>query len=259
MSSQRTFVCLPYSPYSERARWALDHHGLDYRLVRHDPFVGERRLRRLLARRGAAPAGKGRATVPVLLTGDETLCNSWDIVRHADAHGTAPPLVPDALLEPIRELSEMADAAMDHGRALVAVALLAQPAALDETLPPFVPGWVAPLLRPVTRHGARWFARKYGIDAGVEAERRAERLEAMADCIEAFERRRGDAEHVLGTFSYADIVLATMLQAVSPVDGRFIRLGPATKKAWTLPELSERFAATLRWRDGIYERHRGVI
>ena len=248
-------LCLPYSPYSERARWALDHHGLDYRLVRHDPFVGELRLRRLLAQRGVA-ANAGSATVPVLLTNEETLCNSWDIVRHADAHGTATRLVPDALLQPIAELTERADAAMDHGRALVAVALLARPAALDETLPPFVPGWVAPVLRPVTRHGARWFARKYGIDPSVEAERRAERLEAMAGGIEAFERRRSDGEYVLGTFSYADIVLATMLQAVTPVDGRFIRLGPATSKAWTLPELAERFADTLRWRDGLYERHR---
>ena len=32
-------VFLSISPWSERARWALDHHGIDYELVAHVPLL----------------------------------------------------------------------------------------------------------------------------------------------------------------------------------------------------------------------------
>ena len=32
---------LVYSPWSEKARWALDHHRIAYRRVRYEPVIGE--------------------------------------------------------------------------------------------------------------------------------------------------------------------------------------------------------------------------
>src|SRR6188508_1450752 len=63
LSSARRLVQLYYSPWSERARWALDHHGLAYETVEHVPFLGEIRLRRIVGKKAA------RATVPVLIDG----------------------------------------------------------------------------------------------------------------------------------------------------------------------------------------------
>ena len=60
----RLFV-LAVSPWSERAKWALDHHRIAYETIQHAPFLGERRLRRLVG------TGKERATVPVLITGGQ--------------------------------------------------------------------------------------------------------------------------------------------------------------------------------------------
>ena len=40
-----------------------------------------------------------------------------------------------------------------------------------------------------------------------------------------------------GTFSFADVAMVVALQFVEPVADRYIRLGPATRRAWT----NERF------------------
>ena len=69
----KKLVTLSVSPWSERARWALDHHGLVYEVVPHMPILGERRLRRIVG------PDKPRATVPVLFAGSEVLTESWDI------------------------------------------------------------------------------------------------------------------------------------------------------------------------------------
>ena len=39
----RTLYALPYSPWlSEKARWALDHHGIAYREVMYAPPIDRR-------------------------------------------------------------------------------------------------------------------------------------------------------------------------------------------------------------------------
>src|SRR5689334_2779086 len=73
-----TLVSLSYSPFSERARWALDHHRIGYQVVNHVPVLGELRLRRL------AKGKQGRVTAPVLIANGAALCDSWDIARYAD-------------------------------------------------------------------------------------------------------------------------------------------------------------------------------
>src|SRR5580658_7746154 len=45
MAFERKLVSLHVSPWSERAKWALDHHRLAYTVVEHVPIAGERRLR----------------------------------------------------------------------------------------------------------------------------------------------------------------------------------------------------------------------
>lgn len=238
---------LKVSPWSERARWALDHHGLTYETIEHVPFIGERRLRRLIGAR------QGRVTVPVLvLPGGELLTESWDIALYADREGGGAPLIGARAAE-VRAWNDLADSTMQSGRALLSAALLASPAALDETLPRDVPRWVRPLLRPVTRHGAAWFARKYDVDlAGVERHTAVLRgtLERLRAALSE------SSPYLLGAFSYADIVMALLLQGVSPVADRYIRLGPATRRIWTRGALAADFPDLIAWRDALYAKHR---
>jgi glutathione S-transferase len=242
-------VYLPVSPFSERARWALEHHGLAYERVQHVPFLGERRLRRLVG------PGPGRASVPVLLAGEERLKDSWDIALYADRVGRGAPLVPEAQREEVRAWNRRADAAMEAGRLLVTAAMLRSPGALGESLGPGVPAPLRVLLRPVARHAMGWFGRKWGVRTEEAPAALAAVRAELLGLREALARRGG--KYLLGGgFSYADILMATVLQGVRPVEDRAIRLGPATRQAWTREELAGEFGDLLAWRDGLYARHR---
>lgn len=240
-------IYLPVSPWSERARWALDHHGLSYTTSVHVPFLGERALRKLVG------PGVTRATVPVLIADGVVLRESWDIALYADRAGTGTPLIPPDREAEVRRYTELADRMMASGRALVTDAMIQSPGALEEALPPEVPRWLRGLLRPVTRYTMRWFARKYGVS---DVQRPARVAEIRAALLELRAALAAGSGTLLGGFTYADIVVATGLQGVSPVDHPAIRLGPATRQAWTVPELAGEFADLLAWRDRIYAEHR---
>lgn len=247
-AAPRTLVVLPMSPWSERARWVLDHHGLAYNREVHTPFLGERRLRRLTG------PGKARATVPILIAGGAVLTESWDIAVYADREGKGAPLLPPALEPEIRRWAKHADDLMGVGRALITASMLASPAARDETLPRAVPRWLRPLFRPMTRAVTAWFGRKYALALGDGAAQQAAIRAALFELREALSKR---PLYLLGEFSYADIVMATSLQGILPVADRYLRLGPATRQAWTNAALAAEFSDLIAWRDQIYERHRG--
>jgi len=246
MQPERTLVVLSYSPWSERARWVLDHHRLAYRTVQHAPFLGEFRLRRLVGKRN------GRATVPLLLAEGTVLGDSWDIARYADQLGTGEKLIPAELESEIRECNDLAERAMTQGRALVVAGLLASPSALDETLPAEIPGWLRPLLRPITRYGTAWFGRKYELDLEALASAREE----LRVALNGFRRRLGDSAFLFGRFSYADIVFCSLLQGISPLDDRYLKLGPGQRRVWTQPELAAEFDDLIRYRDRTYAAKR---
>jgi glutathione S-transferase len=246
MAEMPQLVVLHVSPWSERARWALDHHGIAHREIEHSPFLGERRLRRLLRQR------EGIATVPVLVDGDRVVPQSWDIAQHADRVGAGAPLFPPSQQGEIRAWTQRIDRACESARALVVAALLRSPAALDESLPAAIPRWLRPASRPITRYGTRWFARKYGLRLQATTEHEA----ALTEGLELLRQRKGDAPYVLPAFSYADIVGATMLQSIAPVADEYLELGPATRAVWSRPALADRYADLLAWRDEIYRTHR---
>jgi len=244
----RTLVVLPVSPWSERARWALDHHGLAYRVVEHSPFIGERKLRRLVG------PTKPRATVPVLLDGERAFTDSWDIAKHADEVGASAKLFLPGREDDVRRWCGVADACANGARALVNAGMLRDAASLDETLPPPIPGFERPLLRPVTRYGTRWFARKYGIDLDDDTSQ-AER--AVRAALEELRRALDEGgRYLLGSFSYADIAMTSVVQAVRPVTHARYPLGTATRRVWTHEGLAKEFGDVVAWRDALYRDHR---
>jgi glutathione S-transferase len=241
-------VVLKTSPWSERAKWALDHHGLAYETVQHTPFLGEFRLRRL-----AGGDGKKRVTTPVLVDGDRVVSDSWDIALYADREGKGVPLVSAERESEIRRWNDVANDAMGASRTLLVPRLLASGPALDSTLPPFFPRWIRPALRPVTRYATRWFSRKYELRLADEDAKVAEIRGALEQLRRALST---SSPYLLGSFSYADIVMAIVLQGVVPVDDRYFPLEPPMRAAWIRDDLAVEFSDLLAWRDLVYERHR---
>lgn len=244
-----TLFHLSYSPWSEKARWALDHHGIEHRRIEHVPMIGEPLLR-LVARRPFR-----RVTVPLLLDGADVLVDSWTIARRVDEIGGGPALIPAEHLDAIGLWNARIDAAMGAARARLTVRALNDDGMLAESLPPFFVGPTRRMAVPLARQGARFILGKYhdrqpDLDA-------AETL--LTATLIALDEAIGDGP-MLGTFTFADIAACALLQFVEPVDDAWLPIGPATRAVWTDAPLRDRFARLLAWRDATYTtwRHRGA-
>lgn len=248
---QLRLVGLSYSPWTEKARWALDHHRLPYKYQEYLPLLGEPVLR--LATREL----RGKVTVPVLFEGRVATMDSYDIARQAERLGAArpamarrPPLFPEGQVAEIRRWNERSETILAAGRALSVEAVAASPAGRRESAERLVPGPLAVLGGPLASLGIAFLRSKYQLRAATaEAE--------MREALEELEKGlAGGRQHLLDGFSYADVTMAVALQFVKPVGDEYIRLGPAQRECFTVAGLAERFAGLCEWRDEVYRRFR---
>jgi glutathione S-transferase len=230
------------SPWTEKARWALDHHGLSYDYEEHVPLVGELLLRR--------KSGEKKPSVPMLTFDGEAISSSIAIARHADRIGRGSPLFPRGKEDEIDRWNEVSDVILCAGRARVFTHLTESREAQREALPGFVPSPLRGVFGPSTKLAVRFLAKKYGVTP--EAGR------ASADTIRASLARvreaLGGRPYLLSELSFADIAAAVALSAVRPPDR--LAIGPATRRAWTDESLASEFGDLLMWRDALYAKHR---
>lgn len=238
-----TLLQLPYSPWSERARWALDARGIDYRRRHYQPLIGEPELRWRLGR------WRGPVSVPVLITDRGPVADSWSIARWADARGDGPSLFPHGSLPEIERWDRLAERGLSAGRALSLRRVAATPAALDELTPPFLRGAGA-AARAITRAGVLRTLRKY------DASEPAVATQTLASTLD--ELRAGLRGATLrGAFSYADITMAQVLAFVHPPPDRWLRAGPENRALFGDASLAARYSDLVAWRDALYAAHRG--
>lgn len=100
MSTPYRLITIPPSHYCEKARWALETAGVDFREERHPPLLHLRSVR----------AAGGRHSTPVLRGRGVVVTDSTDILGHLQrAHGELPPamltLVEDFRATPAREFA----------------------------------------------------------------------------------------------------------------------------------------------------------
>jgi len=222
-----TLIELYPSPWSERARWALEWKRVPYARREYQPLAGEEELRRTT----------GISTVPVLLADGEVIGDSDAALDWLEAHHPSPPLVPE---DP-------------RARAQVR----AWEIAATETLGPagrliMIGRWKAQGFQPFADH----FAAKYGWSEAEEA-RSARLLRALVGDLA---RAVASAPYLVGdTFTRADITVACMAAGVlgHPPDEMF-EIDAAMRGMFGLPLGQEAALAPLRaWRDAVYRRHRG--
>lgn len=235
-----------YSPWTAKARWALDHHRVPYEYTEHVPMLGEALLR-WHARR---PTGK--VTVPLLVTDGGPITDSFAIAEWAERNGRGSPLFPEAGRREIEAWNARSERALAAGRALVVARTARSDRAKEEALPPFVPAPLRPAMRAVATTGILFFRLKYGLGDAGEEERRA----VIADELRALREALRGRLYLLGDFSYADVVMAVTLQLVRPADTARMRESAGTREAWTDPVLESDFGDLLAWRDEIYKKFR---
>lgn len=234
---------LPYSPWTERARWALDVRGVAYEKRLYSPLLGEPALRRKLGR------WRGVVSVPVLTDDDgNVIGDSIAIARWANERGSGPDLFPAELDGAIAKLIEVADRGLGAGRALSLIRLLRDDEGLLEMVPRAlrrVPG-----ARALSAAGVKRTLRKY---RGLRDETAA-RAE-LASVLDEVRGALAGPTLLGGRFTFADIAVAQALAFVEP-PAFGLKLGAATRRSFCDDVLRERYRDLVEWRDALYETYR---
>ena len=153
-------ITIPISHYCEKARWALDRAGIEYREERHIQGVHQIAVRR---------AGGGK-TAPVLVTGDRVLADSADILAWVDER--TPPEERLATDDPeVQALCRRFDEFLGpRGRRLMYVLILPHRDLLLSFNNAGVPRWEDRAMRIGWPVITRFAARELGITPGIERE-----------------------------------------------------------------------------------------
>lgn len=240
----RTLYGISQSPWTHRARWALDHHGVTYRYHEHLPMLGE-----VLLRRAAKLREKGKkASAPLLVDGDSAVMGSFEIAKYAESNGRGAPLFPrdPAVEKSIAHWNDVAERMTNVGRVSVFIKFPKNRAAQREALPSFVPGFMA----GSAAMAVSFLAKKYAVPTDLDAEVK----QVLRPALEELRTALAGKQYLLDGFTYADITVACALQSVRPHDRA--PLGPGTRETWTNEELATEFDDLLMWRDAIHRKHR---
>lgn len=245
------FYYLHVSPWSEKARWAMDLSHFSYNKIDFTPMLTTPlvrfKSRNLL----------NRVTVPMLINGDKVLHDSYTIAQYANKHPHPKTieLFPDKLKTQIDEWEALSDQILQAGRALVCIRMKSHRGAKLMSLPSAIPHTFRPLMLPVATLGLHYLKHKYGFDWS----KSADYIETMRQGLRKVRQQLAEnGDYLLGAFSYADIAVAVTLQMVAPVDNRYIPLDSDTQSCWQTPELKAEFADLIAWRNRIYDQHRLV-
>lgn len=242
---------IPISHYSEKARWALEHKGIDH--VRRAPLPGSHIPIALWMTKGE------QMTFPILQVDGRTIGDSTAIIAALEAIRPEPALYPVDAEERARaiELEEYFDEQLGpHTRFLAFHELINEPEMFTDVASRVVPGRLGqmkPLVGAYARvfTSIRWGARDK--DAAVTAR---EKIVAAMDRLES-ELEAGEGEYLVGEgFTVADLTAASLFYPlVAPAEGP---TPPDTPR----PAAFERFRESLhdrrgfRWVEEIYRRHR---
>lgn len=223
-----------FSPWTLKARWALDYCGVDYAYREYVPGLSEPWLRWKLSQ------WRRPVSVPVLLTRERAVPGSWEIAQHAARRAGDERL---GNLSEVRPWDDISERGLAAARTRVVRAVLGDDRALDESVP-LLPGKSRVLLRPVARRVARRLDRKYAHLALPNAHR-----DALIDLRAGLDR--SGTGFLLDRFSYADISMSVLLEAVVPTSGPEA-LSPIQRGCWTDADLAEEFGDLLAWRAGLH-------
>ncbi len=236
-------VHLSYSPWSEKARWALDHHHVRHRRVEHLPLVLEPALR--IASRNL----REKQTVPRLFVGAEVKGDSLEIARWADAIGSGTTLFPEDRRGAILDWVDRSEELLAAGRARLLERMLESRPALREALPAPLRAIGGPAV--AIARAATAFVRQKHVARSESLAAHEARMTSVLDKVRAAIHGQ---DPLLGTFTFADVAVASALSMVElrPENP----LGPEQRKVWAEPRLAEAYRDVLDWRDAIYARYR---
>ena len=236
-----------YSPWTQRARWALDHHKLPYHYKEHVVWLGEPGLR------VASGRWREELTVPLLIEGKKSWMDSFAIAHFADERGSGEKLIEGVRPEELAEIVADCEALCDFFRARFSAVILSDPELQIEMLPPWVPAVTKRAMLPVVRFATRYVQRAFDVDR-VQPEERLHEARGVLNRLR-YKLVHSEFTYLIGKrFSYADIVACSALIGIQPEAGK--KFGPRLTAALTHEEFAREFSDLIQWRDRVTEKHR---
>ncbi len=240
-------VFFPPSPWSEKALWALDHSGLPYDKLEYTPLMTTPQVR-WLSRNFTK-----KLTIPVALDGGKIMRDSFDIAVHANSKRlkSRPNLFPTNKMTEIKQWNELSDTLLNILRARANPRMKKNRDVLVNNLPPYLPSLIKLFLTPVSRYALNHLAKKYPLPSG---DHEQIVLSGVTKLRVALDNSQGD--YLLGDFSYADICMAAVFQAIQPENQNFVKLDDATRECWHDKAIINESKDLIVWRDKLYKNHR---
>ncbi|GMH36309.1 hypothetical protein BSKO_04177 [Bryopsis sp. KO-2023] len=235
-----------YSPWSLLARWALAYHDTPYKASEYLTLITEWKLRFILR------DFFGRISAPLLIDDrGNALRDSLEISRWSGKQkgpNCQGDLFADFDSETIELWNLRSAQVLNYGRNQNFKKLVTNDEAIMLMLPKHMRS-LGSLGVMIGRFMVKRVQKKYIAEPGGEDLANAKSIltllrEALA--------KNGD--YIMGSFSYADVVMAISLQVIMPSTAVF-PMKTALMEAITVTSLKEEFADLGQWRDKIVERH----
>lgn len=209
-------LTIPFSHYNERARWAMQHHGIVAHERRYLPMLHFAPVRRAVpqAQQTADAASSGLSTPVLVLDDGRVLNDSADIVRWADeSHGTpSTTLFPAKHREAIEAFEEPLQTSLGKDTRFLAYwFLLSDKVAFSELVRHNVGWWQRALFAvgaPAARAGMR---KRFGLTQPRYEKVRARVEAAAAELSETLGKRD---YFFADRFTSADLTAAAMLSPI---------------------------------------------
>jgi len=249
--NEPTLWQLDISHYSEKARWALAHKGVEHR--RRSPLPGSHMVAALVLTRGR------ENTLPILQLDGRTIGDSTAVIAALEQRFPDPPLYPADPEQRRRalELEDFFDEELGpYARLLPFHELVNEPAIFAEVASEAVPGPLGKAKPLVGLYARTYTSLRFGVRDKAAAATAREKIVAAMDRLDAELEANGSGYLVGAEFSVADLTAASLFYPVVGPEG-----GPLRPDAPTPPAL-ERFRDGLRdrpgfvWVEEMFRRHR---
>jgi len=252
--TEPTLWQLDISHFSEKARWALAHKGVNHR--RRSPLPGSHMVVALVLTRGR------ENTLPILRLDGRTIGDSTAVIAALEQRFPDPPLYPADPEQRRRalELEDFFDEELGpYARLLPFHELVNEPAIFAEVASQAVPGPLGKAKPLVGLYARTYTSLRFGVRDKAAAQTAREKIVAAMDRLDAELEANGGGYLVGEEFSVADLTAASLFYPVVDPEG-----GPLPADVPTPPAL-ERFRDGLRdrpgfaWVEEMFRRHRHPV
>lgn len=234
----------PISHYCEKARWALDYKGVDYRLQNHLPGLHIKKIRKVA----------DKTTVPVLEHDGKYIQGSAAIIAHLDDQFPGKPLTPSEATPRSQALEweRYFDADLGpHVRRFCYDTLLQHPKLVVPMLAQGGPIWGRPFLRLMFPKLQKIMRKTMKIREP-EVRQSQQALESVLERLN--QALEGKDYLVGGRFTRADLTAASLLAPLFMPEGYGIdwpKTVPSPLKEWI-----DEHDSQLEWARRMYQQHR---